>query len=329
MSNSEVARAHESFVSARGAVRRAQWVEARLALLSEQQEGIAGRHEALSLRHAVEKDDVDDLESSLLQSLARWFSSSKADELDREKKEALSFKLQLDAVDAELAALDEQVEALRTELTGLSKADATLAAISASLAALVRDLDPELAAQLDEFGNREAVARSQLIEIDEAMQAGMAADVGLGGIMDRFAQSRRIEIATSIGDDLIYAVDDSLTTVLALESATHLHLHSIRGDMGAVSGDIVRFQIECKDVTSGPKISGIALEPMPSVLDFIKADLIGWHILDAISDASWHVEKTRDEVQLAYANLRHRRAAVEDKLAEVVEQKATLLSSCF
>jgi len=321
----QVAKAHEALVSAREAIRQQAWVAQRIASATAEREHAATRHEALRLRYEVEKDDVEDLEGSVLATIGRLFSSSKKEDLERERDQAAAFKLQLDEVDGELAAVDAELVKLREREAGMANTSNRLAEATQALEALVRGSDPEFAQQLDGLGEREAALRALLREIGEAMSAAMVVDSGLERIGQSLKGARKLAIGTNVAGSLLYATELD-NAAMGAQAISHVNLQRIRTDMGNVRHDLVCFQEECKDIANAPDLDGVQLEAMPGVLEFIVADLMGWHILEVIHDVDWRVEKTQDDVQLAYANLRHRKAAVERLLNEAIEQKATLLA---
>lgn len=314
--------AHGRLVSARENVAEKDRIERRVQSLSVEREAAAQWHEAARLRFDVEKDDVDDLEGSVLSMFGRMFSGDKRRALELEKKELAAAKLQLEEAEAQLAAIDKELGELGAASAALTNAESELEAATNAMEQLVRKSDPEWATQLDALATREAWLRSQRKEITEAMHAGSTADVGLGQIIDSLASVRTAEIGTSLGS----AVTENVRQQLLLEAIPHAMLHQVRSEMGSVRHALIRFQDECRDVANTEGIDDLVLPEMPGVADYLIADLLGWHTLEVIHDAKWRVDKTRDQVQLAYAGLRHRGELIDAKIEEVVEQRATLLA---
>jgi DNA repair exonuclease SbcCD ATPase subunit len=318
---STVEQAHATLVQATQDVREVAQITKQLESAAQERELVATRHEAHRLRFDVEKDDVEDLEGSMLGIIGRLLSSSKKEDLEREKSEAAAVKLQLDEAEGELAALDKRTKELKKRQSALANSKRELKEASDALQKLVRDGDSELAQQLDRMIEQETNLRVQLREINEARMAGMTADVGLGQIMDSLRDTRSVEITTSLASSAL----NSVTDVSLVDNLANIKLQSIRQSMGPVRQDLLHFQKECRDIVDGPGSDVAGLEPMAGVMEFIIGDLLGWHILDVIYDASWRVEKTRDTVQLAISNLRGRNNRVEVLLGQAVEQRATLL----
>ncbi|MGC9336083.1 MAG: hypothetical protein ACP5JJ_18215 [Anaerolineae bacterium] len=292
MDEQELTKLDEQLVAAKEALRRQQKVMRMLDSAEESLDQHRTKLHMLAERLAREVGDVERLEGKGLVALFHTILGDRESQLERERQEYLAAKLQYDAADVAVTTLEEEVAGLRQQLAEMGDPEGRYESLLAQKEQAILETGDERAQRLLALSEGWAGARSDIRELQEALQAGQQVLEGLREVRSRLRSAESWGVWDLIGGGLIAT------------SVKHARMDEARRLIHQVQQELERFGRELADVD----VTGVAgLEPDAFVTfaDYVFDGLIiDWLMQARIQRSLEAVRETQDRVSGVVEGLR-------------------------
>ena len=295
--------------------RRAR-LEAQLADLEKQREERQARVEETARIFREEQEDVEQLEKGGLRALFLKLTGDREERLTKERREALTAKLQYDQARRDLEDLDRRVRRLLEEQDGLKADQARRDVLLEEKGALLKaggGVDgtrlTQLDQQLDQLGYR-------LQEVEEALSAGQQARQALS------------EVLNSLDSAADWGTWDMLGGGLFTTMAKHDRIDEAQEGIGYAQRCLSRFRTELADVQE-MEIPQVEMGQFATFADYFFDGLFAdWMVQSRIREAQDGVsrvhmrvlnalnslQRTRDDLNTRYSGLEQERQEILQRL---------------
>jgi DNA repair exonuclease SbcCD ATPase subunit len=282
----------DPLVAAKEALRRKQ----KLARMLDNAEQSLEQHRAklrtLAERLAREEGDVERLEGKGLVGLFHTILGDRESQLEKERQEYLAAKLQHDAADVAVATLEEEVADLRQQVTEMGDPEGLYESLLAQKEQAILEAGDERAERLLALSEEWASARSDIRELEEALQAGQQVLEGLQEVRSRLRSAESWGVWDLIGGGLIAT------------SVKHARMDEARRLIHRVQQELERFGRELADVdVTG--VAGLEADAFVTFADYVFDGLIiDWVMQARIQRSLEAVRETQDRVSGVVEGLR-------------------------
>lgn len=268
---------------------------------------------ALERQLKKEQVDVDRLAGLSLSGLFYSVLGSKDQQMEKERQELLAAELKyqqakrmVDALRADQASLEQQFARLR----GI---DEEYAALLTQKAALLRQSNPQAAAELLRLTEESAERSSEKREIDEAVTAASAVLLSLDAVI------AALESAEGWG------TWDMLGGGLLSTAVKHSRIDEARDAVQDVQARMSRFTRELADVQRSTDVS-IQIDGLDTFADFFFDGLImDWIVQSKIQDSLDQSRQAHQRIARAVTDLEKLRVNVVGQMQRLNDQRAALI----
>ncbi len=285
----------------------------RMALAEEHLRASRSRLKRANAKLEEEQADVDRLEGLSLTALFHTVLFSKADQLDRERQEALRAELARDERRAAVRKLEATTDRLRAEVASLGDPDAELErALTAKEDLMQLGNSPE-ASRLAGLAQERANALVDLNQINEARAEGDHALDSLESL---------IESLSSAG---AWGTWDVIGGGLVATAVKHSHINASREHAAEAQADLRSFERELQDVRLDAALE-VQIDGFLTFADYFFDGLISdWVVQMKIKGSRDEAVKVRQQVAATLKALDERATATEKGIAALEKERRDLL----
>lgn len=300
-------------------LREDQRRHAKLTADLDQLEAELRRHErrleTMGAELAKEGRDVRRLEGLSLAALFHTLLGNRDEQLDKERQELLAVKLRYDAELQSGQPLEADADRCRRELAALGDLQQRRDALLTEREQQMRASGTAAGDELAELLNRLADARSDMREIDEALDAGVQALAALAQARESLASARGWGQFDMIGGGL-------LTTAVK-----HSHIDRSRSAAERAQRHLQRFARELHDVGEHQQGLTVDASGFDKFADYFFDGLIfDWIVQSKIVRAQEAVQQTTANAREVMHQLERRRRELEATQANLEAERARLLT---
>lgn len=262
---------------------------------------------------AKEERDVEKLEKLTISSVLAALRGNKADEIDREKREAYAARLRLQEAERQRDEIQYEIRLRKERIKASETCEQRYETLLREKAEAVRQTDPVLAEKLTELEQRELGLTSRKKELEEAFTAGRQA-------MDRI-RSAIVDLDDAEG----WSTWDILGGGLIVDAMKYSSMDEAQMKMEQVQSDLRRYQAELADVA---QTAAFDLQPdgFLQFTDFfwdnIFSDLA---VRDHIDQSQNRMQTLMEQVQQIQTNLEQELDETERDLKQLREEKNELI----
>ncbi|MCL7455069.1 MAG: hypothetical protein M8467_18690 [Anaerolineae bacterium] len=314
MDERELRELDAQLVAAKEALRRRQ----KLASMLEQAQRSLKEHRTRlgELERQLQREavDVERLEGKGLVALFHTILGDKESQMEVERQEYLAAKLKYDAADVAVATLEEEVADLQKQVAELGDPAARYESLLARKEQAILEGADERAGRLLELSEQWAGVRSDIRELEEALEAGQQVLQSL-----REAESQ-LESAENWG------VWDMLGGGLLATAVKRSRMDDARRLIHDVQQQLQRFSRELADVDVAG-VAGLEIDGFATFADYVFDGLIiDWVVqsriqrsLDAVRDMTNRVAQVVEGLRSALRDARDKARQIEDQRREAIE----------
>ena len=262
-----------------------------------------------------EQDDVDKLEKGGVHAFLLTLIGHKEERLDKERREALSAKLQYDQARSDLEYLENKLNGLIRERDGLRDAPEQLEALWTEKAELVKTMGGQTGARLVELDRRLSGVTHQQKEVQEALSAGKNAKRLLGQVQDDLDSARSWGTWDMLGGGLIATM------------AKYDRLDSAQSSIRAAQRALSDFRTELADV-SQLQVPNIQIGEFATFADYFFDGIFSdWYVQSSIKTAQEGVSEVYMKLTDALCTLTDASQDLNDQQASLKREREELLDS--
>ncbi|UCE47361.1 MAG: hypothetical protein JSW47_17390, partial [Phycisphaerales bacterium] len=280
-------------------------------MLSEQ----GSRLRQLETNLRKEGSDVQKLEGLSLTGLFYTILGSKDKQLDKERQEHLAAKLKYDECNYSVSALEGEVDDLKTKIAAFGDLDSQCKSILDMKEKLLSEAHDDKAKRLTELSEELADAKSDVRELQEAVDAGNAVLHGLQGVIASLKSAKSWGTWDMLGGGLIAT------------AVKHSKIDGARASAQQVQQLLRRFQRELADVDARSDID-MDIGSFATFADyFLDGLIVDWVVQSRIGrslDSATHVaDRVRSTVKALQKNL----TEVQERANNISQKRQTLIES--
>lgn len=262
-----------------------------------------------------EQDDVDKLEKGGVHAFLLTLIGHKEERLDKERREALSAKLQYDQARSDLEYLENKLNGLIRERDGLRDAPEQLEALWTEKAELVKTMGGQTGARLVELDRQLSGVTHQQKEVQEALSAGKNAKRLLGQVQDDLDSARSWGTWDMLGGGLIATM------------AKYDRLDSAQSSIRAAQRALSDFRTELADV-SQLQVPNIQIGEFATFADYFFDGIFSdWYVQSSIKTAQEGVSEVYMKLTDALCTLTDASQDLNDQQASLKREREELLDS--
>ena len=262
-----------------------------------------------------EQDDVDKLEKGGVHAFLLTLIGHKEERLDKERREALSAKLQYDQARSDLEYLENKLNGLIRERDGLQDAPEQLEALWTEKAELVKTMGGQTGARLVELDRQLSGVTHQQKEVQEALSAGKNAKRLLGQVQDDLDSARSWGTWDMLGGGLIATM------------AKYDRLDSAQSSIRAAQRALSDFRTELADV-SQLQVPNIQIGEFATFADYFFDGIFSdWYVQSSIKTAQEGVSEVYMKLTDALCTLTDASQDLNDQQASLKREREELLDS--
>lgn len=270
---------------------------------------ISARERTLYEQLQKENADVDVMERTTVTSVFYTLLGKKEEKLEKEQREAQAAKLAYQAVTRELADCRDRIDAMTRERDVLTEYIERCVALREQIREALRG-DPATAEQILALERELTENRTQLREIDEAIDAGQEAMEQIGRIESSLSS------AENWGAFDLFAKGGIISSM-----AKHSALDEAQVGAEQLQIALSRFRTELADVRIDGEMGQLNMDGFLRFADwFFDGLLVDWTVLSRIHDSQASVSRVKEQVRDALARLEELRRVREDKQGELEER---------
>lgn len=305
--------ADERIRAAHAAIAERDHLQRVLALIAQDVAAEEARTTELAASLEKELADVQRYERGVWSLVYRVVADRDA-RLTKEQREAAEAEAKLGEALASRDALRAQVAEITARLAAFAGADAELARAREAKEIEVLSLGTPGAAELDAIAAQLGAIDAEGRELDQAIGAGMRAHAALE------------RLAEALGSARNWGTADLLMDSTLLSWAKRAKLDTAHGLAGAAQAELTLFQRELGDIGYGLEamVGGTAQSSrfFDIWFDNLFSDL---RIQDGIIDAQRATDNALLEVRVRIGQAQQRRAAANERITDLLAQRARLL----
>lgn len=286
-------------------VARRKHVKAMAEELDVQRQTLREKVDALDAAQQKEQMDVDRLEGGSLKAFFYNVVGKMDEKLTKEREEAYQAAVKYRAAARELEAVEYDLRQYRAELKSLEGCEERYAALLADALAAVKAANGAAAEQVLRKEEEIAEAEDYLREIREALDAGDAALVRTGCVMEHLEEAEG------------YGTWDLLGGGLLADVMKHGELDEAQEEVEQLQIELGRFRTELADVTIEEDLT-VNLDGFTRFADwFFDGLFMDLTVMDEIEASKTRIEAVQEQLRRMIERL-------EGLLAEAQEKKACL-----
>ncbi len=296
-------------------VRAKRKLEAMLTQAEQTLHTLRRDHAELQERLAVEKADVDRLESISLTGLFYSVLGTKREHLDKEKQEYVAAQLKFDENSRAVEETERDVDRLRSELGSLHDVNQTFERLLEEKERVLTESNDPRAGQLVEMSERLSDLQSDRTELREAVQAG-----------DRALRTLR-QVQADLASAGNWGTVDMLGGGMLTTMVKHSKIDAAKQRAHDAQRDLRRFQQELADADSRLHVS-LDIGGFSKFADYFFDGLLAdWVVQSKIRGASSACSSTISQVASSVASCRRRLAETDNEIATVQQQRREMIES--
>lgn len=293
-------------------MRRTQ-LQAALSSLHDQLAQLREKEQQLRAIREKEQSDVDKLEHITLSSILYTIASRKEEKLEQERAEAYAAALKHDSALRQIEALEQQSLSLSAQLQALSGTEEAFERALAAKAEALKTENPVFGMQLCRIENKLDEDRAQLMELQEALDAGDRVLQKLDAI------SREFDSAQNWGTWDLWGGG------LLADIAKYDHINDAQERINELQLQLHTYQAELADVMVRANLQ-IQVDGFLRFADYFFDDIFSsWSVLGKIRDAQNEVLSAQIQVREIQQALAARKTALEQECSTLEQQQRSLL----
>ena len=270
---------------------------------------ISARERTLYEQLQKENADVDVMERTTVTSVFYTLLGKKEKKLEKEQREAQAAKLAYQAVTRELADCRDRIDTMTRERDVLTEYIERCVALREQIREALRG-DPATAEQILALERELTENRTQLREIDEAIDAGQEAMEQIGRIESSLSS------AENWGTFDLFAKGGIISSM-----AKHSALDEAQVGAEQLQIALSRFRTELADVRIDGEMGQLNMDGFLRFADwFFDGLLVDWTVLSRIHDSQASVSHVKEQVNEALTKLDELRRVRVDKQGELEER---------
>ena len=270
---------------------------------------ISARERTLYEQLQKENADVDVMERTTVTSVFYTLLGKKEKKLEKEQREAQAAKLAYQAVTRELADCRDRIDTMTRERDVLTEYIERCVALREQIREALRG-DPATAEQILALERELTENRTQLREIDEAIDAGQEAMEQIGRIESSLSS------AENWGAFDLFAKGGIISSM-----AKHSALDEAQVGAEQLQIALSRFRTELADVRIDGEMGQLNMDGFLRFADwFFDGLLVDWTVLSRIHDSQASVSHVKEQVNEALTKLDELRRVRVDKQGELEER---------
>lgn len=306
---------NEQLIQIKEKLRRRERIQARLADLERSLAQEDVRLEQLEARLKREEGDVKSLEGLSLSGLFYAVLGDKEERLDKERQEFLAARLQRDQSQYAVASMERELADLKAELAAFGDLDGEYQTLLARKEKLLLDAGDERARQLIDLTDRRAALRSDVKEVQEAIDAGTSLLAELDGVIDALKSASG------------WGTWDMLGGGLLADLAKHSRIDEARARVHTAQEQLRRFQRELADVQSNESFL-IDISSFDTFADFFFDGLIvDWIVQSKIQTSLERTSQVRQRVASILNSLQGRLSDSQQRQQAAETQRRNLIEN--
>lgn len=288
------------------------------AMLASAQKGL-GQHRAklqeLEERLQQEAVDVERLEGKGLVWLFHSILGDRESQLEQERQELLAVKLHYDAASVAVVGLEAEVTDLQAQLGELADPAGYYESLLERKAEAILEVGDPRAGRLLELAEQWASTRSELRELEEAIQAGQPVLEGLQETASRLKSAKNWGVWDVVGGGLIAT------------AAKHSKIDEARRLIHQVQEHVQRFGRELADVDV-EAVAGIEISSFATFADYVLDGLItDWVVQARINRSLQAVVEMAERVSAVIRGLEQRIHQVKGEARRIEEERRKILEA--
>ncbi len=261
-----------------------------------------------------EKVDVEKLERTSLTSLFYSVLGSREQQMDKERQELLAAQLRYQRMKFEVDALEQERASLQQKLADLKGADAEYKRLLEEKEQALRQSNPAVGRELMQLSEATAQARSELMEMNEAIWAGNNAMDGLDKVINSLKGAEG------------WGTWDLLGGGLLADLGKHSDIDAAREEINEVQARMSRFKRELADVQRSIDLR-IDIGALDTFADFFFGGLIAdWVVQSKIEDSLDRAEQARQLIGEAVKRIEAEKQTTGDKIMSLQGQHDQLIA---
>ena len=262
-----------------------------------------------------EKADVDRLEGLGLTALFCAVLGGKEERLKKERQEFLRAKLERQECQDSVNALQEEMDSLVMQIGALKNVDAQYADALKQKERFLVDSNTEEARSLFTLSEKLGRLQSQKRELDEAVEAGYAAQREMAGAVASLQSAGNWGVFDMMGGGLIAT------------AVKHSKMDKAQGHAHLAQQKVRRFQRELKDVqVDVVAFDGIDVGSFMNFADyFFDGLIVDWMVQSRINTSRENVQKASGQIMRVLAKLEQVRTKIDGEINQIARERLALL----
>jgi hypothetical protein len=257
--------------------------------------------------------DVEKLQGLSLTGLFHTILGSKDKQLEKERQEYLAAKLKHDECADSVSALDREQADLKEKVTALGDPESQYKAILDKKEKLIAETGEQNARRLGDLSEELADARSDVRELQEAIDAGKAVLTGVDAVIDSLRSAKNWGTWDMIGGGLIST------------AVKHSRIDRARASAHQVQQLLRSFQRELADVGATSDIT-IDIGSFATFADyFLDGLIVDWIVQSRIANSLTSATELRDKVQTTVAHLEQSLQQAQNKAARTEQTRQEMI----
>lgn len=267
----------------------------------------------LKAQHMYEK-----LETRSILNFLRDFTGKREDLIEQKLEKIAQLELQLVEAKHMQKDLQQDLKVISEKLQRIDQANINeeLQQLRVQMQVWLMANAPQISEQLTQIIDEELLSKRLIIEIDEAITAGLQAEESLRQATDKIREADGFSTWDVLGGGFI---------ITALK---HSALNESNSAIHEVQIALQRFKNELLDIQEIRREEMyVNVDGLVQFTDYVFDDFFSdWIVHSKIGKAKTHIEETLDDVIGTIQDLRLKRNVVEDKMKALFEQKEIIFS---
>jgi len=271
------------------------------------------RLQGLDAQLKKEGSDVEKLQGLSLTGLFHTILGSKDKQLEKERQEYLAAKLKHDECRDSVSALEREQADLKEKIAALGNPESQYKSILDKKEKVIAETGDQSARRLIDLAEELADARSDVRELQEAIDAGKAVLTGVEAVIDSLKSAKNWGTWDMIGGGLIST------------AVKHSRIDRARASAHQVQQLLRRFQRELADVGATSDIT-IDIGSFATFADyFFDGLIVDWIVQSRIANSLMSATELRDKVQTTLGHLNQSLQQAQDKAARTEQTRQELI----
>ncbi|WP_168118873.1 hypothetical protein [Paenibacillus sp. HB172176] len=260
-----------------------------------------------------EERDVEQLKGMSVGALFYSLIGKKQEKLSEEEAEVLEVKMKYEEAAGTVEDLEQELFAVKEGLAEVRYVEGDIERVMSEKVRHIMEAHSQLAVQLKELSDREALAKANAKELREAVQAGRSVQASLERAGEKLKSAANWGTYDMLGGGFIAT------------SVKHSRIDEGRSAVQAAQHGMRRFQKELQDLERNVNVT-IDIGDMLKFADyFFDGFFTDWMVQGRINNAARQIDDKRDYVQGIVAKLEIELRKEESRLAELQRKQSSLI----